>query len=203
VSSSTLFFHTQTFKLPLCDEFLALRRNASFGFVVASIRNEAKRVSFHSRILNGAILMVDENRKTPTGGQSELSTPRFDEHASAKAQPVTPIPKSRITILFERAEQLFTHSSRSVAMIVALGVATGALVGMALVKEPQSSVPGESQQASVLSDVESSQILEWRDAEVGVYGIQNSVSRHRRPMVRRSRVQNDGQPRAYRFAVIR
>jgi hypothetical protein len=148
--------------------------------------------------------MVEENRKTTAfGSQSELSTPRFDEHTSAKARPVRPIPKSRVTIFFEKAGQLFTNSSRSLALIVALGVATGALVGMALVKEPQSSLPGESEQASVLTDVESSQILEWRDAEVGVYGIQNAASRHRRPMIRRSRVHNDGQARAYRFAVIR
>ena len=146
--------------------------------------------------------MVDENRNpTALETQSELSTPRFDEHASAKARPVKPIPKSRATIFFEKAGQLFTDSSRSLALIVALGLATGALVGMALVKEP--SVPGEVEQASVLSDVERPQILEWQDAEVGVYGLQNSARRIRRSVIRSSRVQNDGQPRAYRFAVIR
>ena len=145
--------------------------------------------------------MVEQDRNM--ADQSELSTPKFDEHASAKAQPVTPIPKSRVTIFFEKAGQLFTDSSRSVGLIVALGVATGALVGVALVKEPQSSMPGVAEQASVLSDVESPQTLELQDAEIGVYGIQNSAGRIRRPGIRRSRVQNDGQPRAYRFAVIR
>jgi hypothetical protein len=153
--------------------------------------------------------MVDTNRNTTVSdSNSELSSPRFDEQASALAQPVRPIPKSRVltflrTALLGRVGQLFTHSSSSLALIVALGVATGALVGMALVKEPTSFVPGDSEQASVLSDVESPQILEWQDAEVGVYGIQNSAVRIRRSGIRRSRVQNDGQPRAYRFGVIR
>lgn len=148
--------------------------------------------------------MVDEKRKTTAfGSHAELKTPRFDEHASAKAQPVTPIPKSRLTIFFKNASQLFTSGFRSLALVVALGVATGALAGMALVKDGPSSLPGPEQQASVLRDVERPETLDLQDAEVGVYGFQNSASRTRGPIIRRSRVQSNGQPRAYRFAVIR
>ena len=142
--------------------------------------------------------MVDTNRNT-----TELNTPRFDENASARAQPVTPIPRSRVAIFFESAAQLITNSSRSLVLIVALGVATGALVGMALVREPESRFAGANDQASVLPDEERPSRMELQNAEIGVYGIQHSATSIRRSGIRRSRAQNDGQPRAYRFAVIR
>jgi hypothetical protein len=142
--------------------------------------------------------MVDTNRNT-----TALKTPRFDDNASAKAQPVTPIPASRVAIFFESAARLFTNGSRSVALIVALGVATGALVGMALVREPESRFAGALDQASVLPDEGRPSRMEWQNAEVGVYGIQHLATTIRRSGIRRSRAQTDGQPRAYRFAVIR
>ena len=148
--------------------------------------------------------MVDENRtKTAFGGRTELPTPTFDEHASAKAQPVMPIRKSIGTRLFENVSQLFTSSSRSLALVVALGIATGAVVGMALVKEPQSSLAGAHQSDSVLANGQAHPIPELQVAEIGVYGIQDSSSRNRRSTVRRSRVPYEGKYRAYRFAVIR
>lgn len=147
--------------------------------------------------------MVDKpSKKTSFGNHAELSTPRFDEHASAKAQPVMPIRKISVSRLLENVNQQFTNGVGSLALVVALGIVTGAVVGMALVKEPQFSLAGANEQVSVLADVESPQIQEWQVA-VGVYGIQNSAARHRRSVVRRSRVPNDGQNRAYRFAVIR
>ena len=135
-----------------------------------------------------------------TNDQSELPPPRFDAHAHLSAQPVTPIPKSRLAVLVERAGQLFATSSRSLALIVALGVATGTLIGMALVGE-RSPMPGSEEQTAVLAEVDDTQLLEA--AEVGVYGIQTSRANIRRPITRRSRVQTDGRPRAFRFAVIR
>lgn len=158
-----------------------------------------------SQFISGVrVIMVDENINTSvSGNQSELPTPKFDEHASAKAQPVTPITKSRVTIFVEKASQLFTSGPRSLALVVALGIATGALAGMAIVKDGPSSLPGPEEQASVLRDVDRPETLDLQDAEVGVYGFQNSASRTRGPIIRRSRVQSDGQPRAYRFAVIR
>ena len=142
--------------------------------------------------------MVELDRNTRD--QSELPPPRFDAHAHLNAQPVTPIPKSRLTILVERAGQLFATSSRSLALIVALGVATGTLIGMALVGE-RSPVPGSEEQALILNDADDTQALEA--AEVGVYGLQASRANIRRPATRRSRVQTDERTQAYRFAVIR
>lgn len=135
--------------------------------------------------------------------QSQLPPPRFDAHAHLKAQPVTPIPKSTLTMLVERAAQLFATSSRSLVLIVAIGVATGTLIGMALVGE-RSAVPDSQEQTAILNDTNDTndtQALET--AEVGVYGIQASRANIRRPAPRRSRVQTDGRTRAYRFAVIR
>lgn len=141
--------------------------------------------------------MVEPDRNTRE--QSDLPPPRFDAHAHLKAQPVTPIPKSRLTRLVERTGQLFATSSRSLALIVALGIATGTLIGMALVGQ-RSSLPGSEEQAAVLTDFDDTQSLQA--AEIGVYGIQASRA-NRRPTARRSRGQTDGRTRAYRFAVIR
>jgi len=149
--------------------------------------------------------MVDGNRNmtnmTVPENQSELPTPRFDEHTSLQAQPVKPIPKSRITVFFERAGQLFAGISRSLALIVVLGIATGALLGMSLVGERRSPLPGAEEQASILPQVNDS--LQMEAAEVGVYGIQTSRANIKRAASRRSRVQTNGRQRAYRFAVIR
>ncbi len=147
--------------------------------------------------------MIGNDRNiTASASGSDLQTPQFDEHASAKAQPVRPIPKSRVTILVERTGQLFANSSRSLVLVVALGIATGALVGMALVQQPQASLVSADEQASVLRAEETPEDLQLQEAaEVGVYGIQNSAIRRR--VTRRSRVQSNGQPKSYRFAVIR
>jgi hypothetical protein len=146
--------------------------------------------------------MVDGNRSTTVSeNQSALSPPRIDEHASLKAQPVMPIPKSRMAIFLEKAGQLFAGSSRSLALIVVLGIATGALVGMALVRERRSPLPGAVEQALILPDVDDRP--QMQAAEVGVYGIQTPEADIRRTVNRRSRVHTNGRQRAYRFGVIR
>jgi len=141
--------------------------------------------------------MIDKNRSTTTT-PSELQSPRFDEHAHLKAQPVTPIPKSLTTMFFERLAQVFSGGARSVALIVVLGIATGALLGVSLVSDSGAKPPSDDQ-ASALPQIEES--LQMEDAAAGVYGVQ--AARNRRSVIRRSRAQSDGQPRAYRFAVIR
>lgn len=140
--------------------------------------------------------MVDRNGSTTT--TPELQSPRFDEHAHLRAQPVTPIPKSRTTLLFESLGQVFSGGARSLALIVVLGIATGALLGMSLVSNFGERPPADDQ-ASALPQV--GETLPMEDAAAGIYGIQ--AASNRRSVIRRSRVQSDGQPRAYRFAVIR
>lgn len=139
--------------------------------------------------------MKDSHPNVPN--QSELPPPRFDAHAHLKAQPVKPIRKSRITLLFEK---LSADSSRSLALIVILGFLTGALIGVSLVGQ-NTSAPEASDQAYVVEPEK--QALHLQDAEVGAYGIQSERTNIRSGDSRSARVPNNGPPRAYRFAVIR
>ena len=134
-------------------------------------------------------------RNVNVPNRSELPPPRFDEHAHLKAQPVMPIRKSRITLLFE---ELFADSSRSLALIIILGFLTGALIGVSLVGQNTSA--RATDQALAKSEREA---LQLQDAEVGVYGIQTERANIRSVGSRRVRMPNIGQQRAYRFAVIR
>ncbi len=129
--------------------------------------------------------------------KSELPPPRFDEHAHLKAQPVMPIPKSRISQLFEK---LFAGGPKTLALIVILGFLTGALIGVSLVGQ-NTSAPQAEDQALVLSQENNAVQLE--DARVGVSGSRAERTDFRSARSRRARVSNNGQPRAYRFAVIR
>ena len=137
------------------------------------------------------------SRKPDVPNQSELPPPRFDEYAHLRAQPVRPIKKNRITQLFEK---FFADSSRSLALIVTLGFLTGALIGLSLVGQ-NTSAPQPTDQALVLEPEK--EAVQLQDAEVGVYGIQTERANIRAAGSRRARVPNIGQPRAYRFAVIR
>lgn len=139
--------------------------------------------------------MNERNKGVPN--QSELPPPRFDEHAHLRAQPVTPIRKSRITQFFEK---LSAGSSRSLAVIVILGFLTGALIGVSLVGQNTSAPDPTDQALAVEPDNNASQL---QDAEVGVYGIQTERTNIRSGASRRARMPNFGSPRAYRFAVIR
>ena len=139
--------------------------------------------------------MNDRNQNAPN--QSELPPPRFDEHAHLKAQPVMPIRKSRIALLFEK---LSADSSRSLALIIILGFLTGALIGVSLVGQ-NTSAPETSDQAFVVEPEK--EAFQLQDAEVGAYGIQTERTNIRSGGSRRARVPNSGSPRAYRFAVIR
>ena len=139
--------------------------------------------------------MKSRNKDVPN--QSELPPPRFDEHAHLKAQPVRLIKKNRITHLFE---EFFADSSRSLALIVILGLLTGGLIGLSLVGQ-NTSAPEPTDQALVVEPEK--EAVQLQDAEVGAYGIQTARTDIRAAGSRRARVPSIGQSRAYRFAVIR
>ena len=139
--------------------------------------------------------MTSRNKDVPN--QWELPPPRFDEHAHLKAQPVRLIKKNRITHLFE---EFFADSSRSLALIVILGLLTGGLIGLSLVGQ-NTSAPEPTDQALVVEPEK--EAVQLQDAEVGAYGIQTGRTGIPAAGSRRARVPNIGQPRAYRFAVIR
>ena len=143
----------------------------------------------------GYLIMNHRNGNVPN--QSELAPPRFDEHAHLKAQPVMPITKSRIRLLFEKFS---ADSSRSLALIVILGLLTGALIGVSLVRQ-NTSGPEATDQALVVEPEK--ETLQLQDAEVGVNGIQTERTNIRSGVSSRERAPNIREPRAYRFAVIR
>lgn len=138
-----------------------------------------------------------EGRNSEVQNRSELPPPRFDEHAHLRAQRVRPIPKSWLSLFFEK---LFANGSRSLAVIVILGFLTGALIGVSLVRQ-NTSVAQESDHASIVNPAD--EPVQLQDAEVGVYGVETGSGKIRSLVIKRPRVPNNEQPRAYRFAVIR
>jgi len=139
-----------------------------------------------------------------------LAPPHFDERATANARPVKPIPTSRGSGLYNRAAALrraLTSSSRALALVVIAGLATGTLVGMAWVKEPQVTAvsPSASESASESAPtnlLNGSPNSEPRAETVGVAGLQSAspATGIRRG---RSRARSTRATRAYRVAVLR
>lgn len=144
--------------------------------------------------------MTDRSENKVIEHNWELQPARFDEHAHLKAQPVRPIPKSRMTVLSEKLAPVFANGPKSLVLIVILGLLTGALIGFSLVGQ-NTSAPEANSQAAVLTPENQPVALE--DAAVGAYGIQTARTSIGSGVSRRRSVPNNGQPRAYRFAVIR
>ena len=138
------------------------------------------------------------DRQAATDGLEQTSPPLFDDRASAEAQPVMPIPKSRMTLLRERIGGVLNNGWRSFALVVILGLATGALAGMALVR----ATTAEAQPAATGENSGSSEdTAQLQNADVGAQGItadEPRVVRQSRPRIRHA----SGRPRAYRVAVL-
>ncbi len=140
--------------------------------------------------------MIDD-RAAETVSDPSLSPPLFDDRASAQAQPVTPIPRSRFAIAGEYIRKIFMTGSRSLAFIVVLGLATGTLAGMALVQTQKDSVPANEEVSLFATEDE-----QWMGANVAAQGLTTMTPTIRRPVRSRIRPSNR-RPRAYRVAVIR
>lgn len=154
----------------------------------------------------------DRNDSAHLIGEPELNltAPLFDERATANAQPVQPIPTSRGSGFNNRAAALrraLTSSSRALALVVIAGLATGTLVGMAWVKEPQVTAvsPSASESASESAPTDllnGSPNSEPRAETVGGTGLQ-SASPATGIRGGRSRLRSTRATRAYRVAVLR
>lgn len=73
-----------------------------------------------------------------------LPPPRFDAHASASAKPVEPIQRNRLSAVRERLSSLgsrISGQSRALLLVIVIGLLTGAVGGMFLVKVVKSSTP--------------------------------------------------------------
>jgi len=149
---------------------------------------------------NDSTHLIDE----PEGN---LLPPRFDEKAAANAQPVKPIRMSRISVLAASLRQAVTSRSRALALVVIAGLATGALAGMALVKEPQVSAESPTGNHSVselapADPLNDSQNQEPRAGGFGDTGLQ-SASAGTGIRRSRSRLRSSRGARAHRVAILR
>lgn len=145
--------------------------------------------------------MVDDQRDVNIKTGLPLEPPRFDDSATAKAQPVEPISRSRFSNWFGKGgavRGMITTKSRALALVVIAGLATGTLGGIALVNQSES-----SNQINQTTANESVSVLpnpNFETAETGARGLllTGAVGNRRKIRVR-PRV---GGQRAYRVAVI-
>ena len=157
-------------------------------------------------------MIDDRNDSTHLIAEPEgnLPPPHFDERATANAQPVQPIRTGQVSGFHNRAASLrraVTSRSRALALVVIAGLATGTLVGMALVKEPQVTAesPSANHSVSELTPADppnDSQNQEPRAEELGVTGLQSASAGTGIRRVR-SRARSSRGARAYRVAIIR
>src|SRR5687768_7961527 len=84
----------------------------------------------------------DRNDSTHLNDETDfdVSPPRFDKCAAANAQPVQPIPASRLSAFhnhFASLRRAVSGGSRALILVVIAGLVAGTLGGMVLVNERQ------------------------------------------------------------------
>ena len=140
--------------------------------------------------------------------QLELPPPRFDEHASASAQPVEPIPAQPRAISARRSYPALATvqiKRKAFALLLLAGMAIGALGGTLLVKERRAgsetaAVPNTVQ--GVTADVEGREPTN-ENLDGLANALQDSRKRDSRIRSRHSRHQRLNLSQAYRVGVIR
>jgi hypothetical protein len=140
----------------------------------------------------------------------QLSPPQFDEIASANAQPVQPIRPARVAAWSEYASSLYraiAKRSRTLAVVVIAGLATGTLSGMAWHhSQVTSESPAMNESVSELPG-SASQDEQTATAAIGGSDLHSTGSMINGPTTRIHRSRTRGRlnpaPRAYRVAVIR
>jgi hypothetical protein len=143
--------------------------------------------------------------------EPQLPPPQFDANASANAQPVQPIRWARVAAWSEYARSLgraIAKRSRTLAVVVIAGLATGTLGGMAWVQHSQvaNESPAMNESVSELPGA-ASQDEQPGAAVIGGSDLQRTGSMIAGPTTRirrsRTRGRSSRAPRAYRVAVIR
>lgn len=157
--------------------------------------------------------MTESYNSTETNptDHASLPTPVFDANASASAQPVEPIRGgSRISSLRNRFRSVSSRidgQSRMLAVVILIGLITGALAGMLLVNIARSGQPATVSEVPVNEPASEMPVTEAQKLDTFAAGLGGSdvqsiaptATRNRRP---RSRVRTS-RPRAYRVAVVR
>jgi hypothetical protein len=145
--------------------------------------------------------------------EPQLSSPQFDENASANAQPVQPIPASRVAAWRQHASsvwQAIAKRSRAFALVVIAGLATGTLGGMAWVQHSQTSEsPAVNQSVSELPGAASKEeqpgapVIGGSDLQSTGSMITGPTTGGRKSRMRGRSGRGTQATRAYRVAVIR
>jgi hypothetical protein len=153
--------------------------------------------------------MIDEaNDSTRLIEESEfkLPPPRFDESATARAQPVQPILVSRSSAFYDRVASLgraLTSGSRALVLVVIAGLATGTLGGMAWVEQRRvTDVPPATNELSEVAQ-ENPQNEGPRAEVSGITNFESSRPMASQTRKGRWRTRSNRAPRAYRVAVLR
>jgi hypothetical protein len=153
--------------------------------------------------------MIDEgNDSTRLIDEPEfkLPPPRFDESATAKAQPVQPIRASRPPAFHDRVASLgraLTSGSRALVLVVIAGLVTGMLGGMAWVEGRRvTEAPPAANELSKVAQ-ENPQNEEPRAEVFGITDLQNAIQISSQSRRGRSRTRSNRAPRAYRVAILR
>jgi hypothetical protein len=168
-------------------------------------------VLFHKYCF-GVMKMTDDRNSIEINQAEDASlpTPLFDANASASAQPVEPIRRSRMSILTQRVGLLgnyMSSQSRALAVVIIIGLTAGSLGGIVLVNFDRS-----SQQPAVLAAPSTVSAPEVPDAEAQKLDIfaaelagtseqpfAPSITRTGKARTR----WRTNRPRAYRVTVIR
>jgi hypothetical protein len=157
----------------------------------------------------GKIAMIDDgNDSTSLIDEPEikLPPPRFDESATAHAQPVQPLRVSRASAFNDRVASLgraLTSGSRALVLVVIAGLATGTLGGMAWVEERRvTDVPPATNELSEVAQ-ENPRNEEPRAEVSGITDLESIRPMTSQTRKGRWRTRSNRAPRAYRVAVLR
>jgi len=149
------------------------------------------------------------NQDILENNQTLNEPPRFDAEASANAQPVEPISPARSS-LKDKLRSLRNHANSQVRVLVAVvivGLITGALAGMFLVKVARSEQT-TAQFYTEPVEVSATQSTETRTLEVFASELSSEIAKPvqslSQPSGKYGRARRTiNRPRAYRVAVIR
>jgi hypothetical protein len=152
--------------------------------------------------------VIDESNNTVHfHTHEELAAPRFDEQARANAQPVVPIPTSRISVWFQRARSLrpiINARKKALAIAIIAGLSVGALGGTLLVKQQAPNSLEDSMAVSPTGEISATPNLETvTEANYAPTDAMSGVEVKVKPRRRYRRGRAPGPPRAYQVDVIR
>lgn len=158
---------------------------------------------------------MDDIKNAVDSTEAEFESPPpayFDETASANAQPVRPIPTSRVSVWVQRAQnarQMLTARTKAVALVLIGGLAIGTLGGTMLVKQSSSQDSALVQESTAKTSApraapgDPAPNDETSAVEASAMALQSAGQTSRRIRRHRNRPPVQRGQQAYRVGVIR